>query len=129
MAVYYKSINCNALTLTASCRGFVVQLVSTVDKILTDTAHRAVRLRQLLVLLTTLRGVSTLQLIVQPWLYRRLRSLNGLVAAAINPALVSAVLPPVSSQIAEPPDLQPWYIAFAWVMTIVRCQGIVQSVS
>jgi len=43
VAVYYKSVNCNPLTplrLTAICCGFVVQLVSTVDKILIDIASR-----------------------------------------------------------------------------------------
>jgi len=40
VAVYCKSVNCNPI-----CCLFVVQLVSTVDKILTDITRRAVRLR------------------------------------------------------------------------------------
>jgi len=42
VGVYYKSVNCNPLTLLLRS---VVQLVSTVDKILSDLARRAVRLR------------------------------------------------------------------------------------
>jgi len=43
VAVYYKSINCNPVTpLLRSVVDFVVPLVSTVDKILTDIACRAV---------------------------------------------------------------------------------------
>ena len=42
VAVYCKPVNCNHLTPLLR---FVVQLVSTVDNILTDTARRAVRLR------------------------------------------------------------------------------------
>ena len=39
VAVYYKSTNCNPRdSVTAICCGFVVQLVSTVDKNLTDSA-------------------------------------------------------------------------------------------
>jgi len=37
VAVYYKSVNCNPLTPLLQ---FVVQLVSAVDKILTDIASR-----------------------------------------------------------------------------------------
>ena len=41
MAAYYKSVNCNPLTLLLRfVGGFVVQLVSTVDNILTDGASR-----------------------------------------------------------------------------------------
>ena len=50
VAVYYKSVNCNSTI--AICCGFVVQLVSTADKILTDIARRAVRLRWQSFLLT-----------------------------------------------------------------------------
>jgi len=47
VAVYYKSVNCNPLTpITAICYGLDVQFVSTVDKILTEIACRAVHLRQ-----------------------------------------------------------------------------------
>ena len=38
-----STVTCNSIT--AICCGFAVQLVSTVDRILTDIAHRAVRLR------------------------------------------------------------------------------------
>ena len=39
-SIFYKSVNCNPLTLLR-----VVKLLITVDKISTDTARRAVRLR------------------------------------------------------------------------------------
>jgi len=50
VAVYYKSINYNPIItpllligfFTAMCYGFAVQLVSTVDQILTDIARRRV---------------------------------------------------------------------------------------
>ena len=47
VAVYYKSVNCNLWLHrpTSICCGFVVQLISAVDEILTDVTRRAVRLR------------------------------------------------------------------------------------
>jgi len=43
VAVYYKTVPSNSIT--AICCGFVVQLVSTVEKILTNKERRAVRLQ------------------------------------------------------------------------------------
>ena len=46
VAIYDKLINCNPLNPTTAIRcGFVIQLVSTVGKTMTDVARRAVRLQ------------------------------------------------------------------------------------
>ena len=46
VAVYYKSVNCNPVTpfLASICCGFVIQFVSTFDKILTDITRRVLLL-------------------------------------------------------------------------------------
>ena len=59
VAVYYKSINCNPRTPYCYLLWiFVVQLVSAVNKILTDIARRAVRLRQQSFFLSLLRRAA-----------------------------------------------------------------------
>jgi len=55
VAVYYKSVNCNPLTRSLR---FVVQLVSTVNKFLTDKARRPFRLRYQNFLLSCSRPIS-----------------------------------------------------------------------